>query len=410
MLIRILVGLVLIILIEFYFMRRLSGAVKFLFPRSGSKVFRINSAIFLLFLNVYPFIILINWTFQLIWERPSPLALQGAFYDYFLIYPFWGGIIIIIQSVLLFLPFEIIKLILRLFIGNKDLLRRISAIVIIGITILAVLYVPPRIFYDYYNVNFNEVTIERKDLTKDLEDFRLVFISDMQADRYTDGKRLSRYIDIVNNANPDLVLVAGDFITSGPEFIDTAAVYAGAIHSRLGTYSCIGDHDHWAYREDMKRSLREISSALADKNIYLIHNQNLLFHYKSARVLITFVTNSYVTRIGQDSLDGLIGSREDADLDIFLSHQPRPESIKAAADAGYEVFLAGHTHGGQITFLFPFTNLSPTLFETKFVHGNFQVENMKLIVSSGLGMSLAPFRYNSTPEVILIRFKSSNRE
>jgi predicted MPP superfamily phosphohydrolase len=68
----------------------------------------------------------------------------------------------------------------------------------------------------------------------------------------------------------------------------------------------------------------------------------------------------------------------------------------------YDLFLAGHTHGGQITFLFPFINLSPTLFETKYVRGDFKFNNMLMIVNRGLGMSLVPLRYNSTPEVTVI--------
>ena len=393
---------------EYYFVRRLSGVVKYLFSRIGKKVFSIIRAVFLLILNIYPLFILINWTMQLINKGPAPFQMQGTFYDYFLIYPFWGGIIIIIQSVLLFIIFEIIKLLLRLIIKDRELIRKTDAIVISGIVLLTLIYVPVRIIYDYNKINFREYTINIKSSNKDLQDFRLVFISDMQADRYTDGKRLQKYIDIVNNAKPDLVLAGGDFITSGPDFIDTAAEYAGEIHSAMGVYSCIGDHDHWAYREDNKRSLREISSALASHNINIIDNANVMFNYKSASILVTFVTNSYVSTINGDSLRNLISSRDSADLNIFTTHQPRGESLSTASEAGYDLFLAGHTHGGQLTFLFPFVYLSPTLFETKFVHGIFRIKDMDLIVSSGLGMSLAPFRYNSTPEVILIRFKTSS--
>ena len=74
----------------------------------------------------------------------------------------------------------------------------------------------------------------------------------------------------------------------------------------------------------------------------------------------------------------------------------------------YDLFLAGHTHGGQITILFPFVNLTPTLLETKYVKGDFTFDDMNIVVTRGLGMSLAPVRYNSTPEVTLIVLKNKN--
>ena len=103
---------------------------------------------------------------------------------------------------------------------------------------------------------------KRNNLPKELDGFKIAFISDIQADRYTDEKRLMRYIDKINEANPDLVLIAGDVITSSPDYIETAAKYIGKIKSTYGTFSCVGDHDNWAYRQDYVRSLSEVTGAL----------------------------------------------------------------------------------------------------------------------------------------------------
>ena len=90
------------------------------------------------------------------------------------------------------------------------------------------------------------------------------------------------------------------------------------------------------------------------------------------------------------------------DLKIVLIHQPNSQAVQSAARAGYNLFLAGHTHGGQVSFLFPFINLTPTLLETRFVKGDFHFGQMLMIVTRGLGMSLVPMRYNSTPEITVI--------
>jgi predicted MPP superfamily phosphohydrolase len=87
------------------------------------------------------------------------------------------------------------------------------------------------------------------------------------------------------------------------------------------------------------------------------------------------------------------------DLKIFLTHQPREHLIEAAKKNNFDLYLCGHTHGGQLSLVFPFIQLTPTLFETKYIRGDFWFDDMLMIVTRGLGMSLAPLRYNSTPEV-----------
>ncbi|MCU0406963.1 MAG: metallophosphoesterase, partial [Ignavibacteriaceae bacterium] len=85
-----------------------------------------------------------------------------------------------------------------------------------------------------------------------------------------------------------------------------------------------------------------------------------------------------------------------------LTHQPQPEIIETARKNNFNLFLAGHTHGGQITLVFPFIQLTPTMIETEYIRGDFWFGDMLMVISRGLGMSLAPIRYNSTPEITLI--------
>jgi hypothetical protein len=235
-----------------------------------------------------------------------------------------------------------------------------------------------------------------------LEGIKIAFISDIQADRYTNPKRLRRYISKVNSTSPDLILIAGDMITSTPNYINASAEYVGMLKSKYGVYSCVGDHDNWAYWSDSKRSLREITDALKKNNVQMIDNGKKVICLNESKVNITFVTNTYVNKISDEHLDSLAQLDMDYDLKIFLSHQPRENFIKSAIKHQYDLLLAGHTHGGQVTFFFPFHNLTATMIETKYTRGDFKFGDMLMIVTRGLGMSLVPLRYNSTPEITLI--------
>ena len=231
----------------------------------------------------------------------------------------------------------------------------------------------------------------------------------MQADQFTTGARLQSYIDKVNAADPDIVLIAGDIVTNSADYIDISARYLGKIKSRYGVYSCVGDHDNWAYRGDNERSVREITDTLSKVNIKMIDNDKITIGVDTARIGITFVTNTYVERINEGMLDSLTNHYSGSDLKIFLTHQPREYLVKTAVENDYDLIFAGHTHGGQITLFFPFYNLSPTLLETKYVKGDFHFGDAMLVVNRGLGVSISPVRYNATPEMTLIVVENKNR-
>ena len=241
--------------------------------------------------------------------------------------------------------------------------------------------------------------------SQSLENFKIAFISDIQADHYTDKTRLEKFVNTVNSLNPDLVLIAGDLITTGPDYIKISGQEVGKIKSKYGVFSCVGDHDNWAYRNDYAKSLAEVEASLYANKVEMVDNGIRKINVGDAEINITFITNTYVETISENILDSLT-SESFGDLKIFLAHQPRPHLIEIAQKSDFDLYLAGHTHGGQITFVFPFVQLTPTMFETKYTKGDFWFGDMLLVVTRGLGMSLAPIRYNSTPEVTLITLKN----
>ena len=402
--IRVLIGLVILFLLEYYFTRKLNRVFKTLFPDYDVKKKKIILYTFLVLLNLYPVILVFNAVYAAITKQSVSFP-ENVFADYLLLYPFWTLIILILQVSVIFFLIDLLKLILYpLYKKHKEKLYPLQVKIFLALVVFFAIYVPARMIYDYNTVDVRTVDYKKLNLPKELNGFKIAFISDVQADRYTDEKRLNRYVEKINEQNPDLVLIAGDVITSTPNYIETAAKYIGKIKSKYGTFSCVGDHDNWAYRKDYVRSLREVEAALNNYNVEMIDNELRYLEIDSTRIGITFITNTYVSDISETTLKNLSSSNK-ADFKIFLTHQPREFLINSAAKNNYDLFLAGHTHGGQITLLFPFIRLTPTLVETKYVKGDFYFNNMLAVVCGGLGMSLAPVRYNSTPEIVIITLK-----
>src|ERR1035437_478143 len=397
---RTIIVFVLMLLLEYYFIKKAGRTIIAVFPDIGWKKFKTFISVVLVFLNLYPFVLLG------LYFSNSKLP-DTWLVDYLFIYTFWVYIFIVIQSVLFFPLFLIVKgLIFPYYRKHKDAYLKIENKLILGLLVFFILYVPTRIIFDYYAVSIRNVVYTKQGLNPALNNFRLILISDLHADRHTDSKRLGNYIDKVNNLKPDLVLIGGDMISGNPQYIDTAAKYVGKIKAQYGVFSCRGDHDYWAYRPDMQRSLREITNALGKYNVPMLDNENKKLDIKGAKMLISFITYTYPDKINPDLLDKLLSDKKE-DLNILLLHQPEGGIPSKAARKNYDLMLSGHTHGGQITFLFPFFNLSPTLIETRYVRGDFHIGNMLLVLTRGLGMSLVPLRLNSTPQITVITIKGN---
>ena len=398
---------VIIFLSQFYFGKKLLNSLRTLFPSLDIKSIKKYLIVTLGVLNLYPVLGLGIWIYTIVTNTTGIRPPENEFINFLVIYPFWILMLFLIQHLMFIIPLDVSKFLLYpLYKKRKDKLRVIEAKIVLVIMIAFALYVPGRVIFDRTVVLVRNTEYVKENLPVDLDGLRIALISDVQADTYTKGSRLDNFIDKVNESKPDLILIAGDVITGSPKYINTAAESLGKLNAPYGIYSCVGDHDNWAYRTDNNRSLREITEALAKYNVPMVHNENKFINIGDSKIGISFITYTYSRRIPESLLDSLTNGLNGEDFKIFLTHQPRQHLIDKAVDKNYDMLFAGHTHGGQITFLFPFFNPSVTHLETNYVKGDFWFGDMLMVVTRGLGMSLAPVRYNSTPEVTIITLKN----
>jgi predicted MPP superfamily phosphohydrolase len=402
------ITIALAIISQIYCAKKVISTIKQLFPSIYGRKTKIGITVFLIIFNVYFILFILFWiriTFS-----ASSYPLQDSFtFNFLVVYPTFMIFLITLQIGLFLLLFDIIKLVfLPLYLSKKEIWKSLEAKAILVLVVFFVIYVPVRIIVDYNVFPVKNVDYKKQSLPQEMNDFKILFISDIHADQFTNENRLGRFIDKVNMNKPDLVLIAGDLITKGNSYINMSAEFLGKIKSNYGVFTCIGDHDHWVYREDRRRSIREITQALKKYGIPMLDNQNLTLNVRSSKLLLTFITNTYAERITPDMLNELTSSYDKSDnLRILITHQPSNFVVNRAVEEKYDLMLAGHTHGGQITFLFPFINLTPTYIETKYVKGAFRLKDTLLYVTRGLGMSVIPLRYNSSPEIVVFTLKKA---
>lgn len=405
---QIIVSIIIAYGIEYYFVKKVTNSLKLAFPSWCRQKIRRFTKLFVVLLNIFPVYGIGYWIYihySAVAEMEFP---QNNFFDFFMLYPFSFLLLIILQATIFILLIDLIKIFVkRTKQINSTMLKIYEAKVIIAVLVFCIVYVPLRIVYDVNTIKVREVNYTSAGIPKSVKDFKIAFIADIQADRFTNIKKLNKLIDEVNQTKPDLVLVAGDLITCSPEYIKLSAQSLGRLKSKYGVYSCVGDHDNWAYTDDCKRSVKELSEALGKSNVKMVDNGIIKLNTDSFKVNITFITNTYIEIIKSHILDSLTSMPDTSNLRILLTHQPRKYIIDRAVDHNFNLFLAGHTHGGQFTFLFPFYNLTPTRFETKYVKGDFWFGNTLAVITRGIGMSLFPVRYNSPGEITIINVKGT---
>jgi len=337
---RLLLGITLLLLVELYFIKKTNLSTKYLFPDFYKNKYPLIRKVFLIWLNFYPVVLIGIFTYFAISGEyvSSP---DSKIIDYLLIYPFWIFFLLMIQVGIYFLFIDFFKLLLLpVYRKQREKFLRVQSIVVLVLVGFFIIYIPIRIIYDYNTVSVRTVEYQKQNLPESLNNFKIAFISDIQADHYTDEERLSNFISNVNELDPDLVLIAGDLITTGPKYIELSAKEVGKLKTKYGVYSCVGDHDNWAYRNDYKRSITEISTALEQNGVEMVDNDKRYINVNGSTIEITFVTNTYVGKVTGNLLDSLTSNGK-GDLKIFLTHQPRENLIKAAQKNHFDLYLAG---------------------------------------------------------------------
>jgi len=107
---RIFLAFLIIFVIEFYFAWKVTGAIKILFPNYSQRKIKLFKRILFSVLNIYPVFLLGSWIYSAISLERRVSVPESFFFDYLMVYPFWIGIFIILQSILFLLPIDILIL------------------------------------------------------------------------------------------------------------------------------------------------------------------------------------------------------------------------------------------------------------------------------------------------------------
>lgn len=328
-------------------------------------------------------------------------GLEGTFsreeYPVFMIFPFWYGLVFTgVMLNWLILHDILLPIVSRFAKSEKSLIQKRFAKGFLVAAALTLVYTAGKMIWDTHRIVVEEVAVDLPEVTNGNSPFTIVHISDLQADIFTDEKKTDRYIRLVNEAKPDMVVFTGDLITSGLDHVKAGAKALGKIDATHGVFAVLGDHDYWAGSDVIVEALRE-------EGIAILLNEHSKVNHENIPVSITGVTEIYSSRLDTQRLRSLINDSYQNDaINLVISHQASDRLIEYSQNSGVDLLLAGHTHGGQLripVFFYPFTAVRE---ETRFVTGLWQFDEMFLNVNNGLGFTLSPVRYNAPAQISVI--------
>jgi hypothetical protein len=257
------------------------------------------------------------------------------------------------------------------------------------------IFTAARFHGDARSIEVTHTTIEFSQLPTAFDGLKIVFLTDFHCSPLTPPAFLERVIEKVNQLEPDLILLGGDYISEGTDFIQPIETLLACLDAPLGVYGVLGNHDFDA-------DVCAVRTALQRAGIVELTNTNIWLTRADSRICIAGVGDLWED--AQDIHAALQGAVK-GDMVILLSHNP--DFVMELDDARVCLVLSGHTHGGQIHLpgIGPLINNSR--YGRRLSSGLISFSSFQLYVSRGLGTVMVPFRYHCAPEIVLLTLRQA---
>jgi uncharacterized protein len=236
------------------------------------------------------------------------------------------------------------------------------------------------------------VAVPIPDLPQALQGLRIAQISDVHVGLTIRRNYVEGIVQAVNALRVDLVAVTGDLVDgSVAELRDQVEPLAG-LSSRHGTYFVTGNHDYYSGAHAWIDELRRLGlRVLMNEHVVLRHGESSLV----VAGVADWGAHHFDPSHRSDPHAAIAGAPEHASLRLLLAHQPR--SARAAADAGFDLQLSGHTHGGQFLPWTFFVRL-----QQPFTAGLHRLDGLWVYVSRGTGYWGPPKRFGAPSEITVV--------
>jgi uncharacterized protein len=234
----------------------------------------------------------------------------------------------------------------------------------------------------------NEVFSQR--LPSEFEGFTILHLSDLHADMSAGA--MAEAARLISDLSYDLCVLTGDYRgrTYGPfhpclrDMLRLREVLKGDI------YGVLGNHDTILMVPDLERM-----------GIRMLLNEHVAIERGGSHMFLAGIDDAHFYRV--DNIEKAAAAMAQDEFSILLSHTP--ETYRQASHAGFDLLLAGHTHGGQICLPGGTPIVLASALPRSMGRGPWKYRGMAGYTSVGAGSCGVPVRFNCPPEITLHRLR-----
>ena len=238
--------------------------------------------------------------------------------------------------------------------------------------------------------------IQHKEIPPAFDGFRMAFTSDFHYKSILQEKGLDKLIQQLQGLNADVLLMSGDYV-EGCENASGLFSKLAQVRTRFGTYGVMGNNDYEACHEDIVKEMKKYGMKILEQTMDTLT-------IEKEHIILAGIRNPFDLK--HNGLSPTI-SLQPEDFVILLSHTP--DYAEKGNITHVDLFLAGHTHGGQVTLFGIYAPVKASSFGQKFITGKKQNSHQQtMIITNGIGTSRKAIRLFAPSEIVLIMLKSEH--
>lgn len=248
------------------------------------------------------------------------------------------------------------------------------------------------------------IRVSSQNLPDSFDGFRIAHISDLHNTEF--GRNNEKLLSLLRDAKPTIIAITGDMIDSRDTKVEIALEFAREAVTIAPCYYVTGNHES---RVPEYRTLKE---GLLSLGVSVLEDASARIQRSGESITVLGVQDpsfqtSYLFGDANSVMEQKLSTLmpEENTFTLLLSH--RPELFEVYAEAGVDLTLSGHAHGGQFRIPFLGGLVAPNQgFFPEYDAGLYTRGSTNMVVSRGLGNSIIPLRINNRPEVVLIELDS----
>ena len=270
----------------------------------------------------------------------------------------------------------------------------IRAVILLVVLLLGVWWV----LWANTALEVTEYSINSPEIPEGFDGFRIVQVSDLHNTEF--GENNEKLLQMLRAAEPDIIAITGDLVDSRRTDLKVAIDFLREAVKIAPCYYVTGNH------ESRIEEFAELEKQMIEIGVILLRNDSCLLEREGDRLQLMGVDDCSFHPESNGNLQVLameaeIYRMQSKNYTVLLSHRPELAVVYDRYDV--DLVLCGHAHGGQFRLPLIGGLYAPDQgFFPKFTAGIYEMTDMTMVVSRGLGNSAFPLRFNNRPEIVVV--------